>query len=357
MTTPSLPGLTRRRLAQTFGATVLATGVARSTAPVRAQDAEPVRVVATFSIVSDWVQQVGGENIELTTIVPAGGDAHTFDPSPDQVASVAEADVIFEIGLGFETWLDAMVEASGSTAERVVVTEGLDLLTAEEGGDEHAGEDEHEGEGNAVAHEGEASPEADEHAAEDHADEGEEHGQGETDPHIWGDVANALGAVDIITIRLGELDPNNAAAYDANAAAYVTQLEDLDAYVRETTGEIPEGQRNLVTTHDTFGYYAHAYGFTVVGTALSSLSTEGGDPPAGEIAALVEQIQSEGVPAIFAENIANDDLMQTIADEAGVTLAPTLYTDALGEPGSDGDTYIAMMTYNTDTIVAALGGD
>ena len=333
MTTPSLPGLTRRRLAQTVGAAVLATGVARSTVPVRAQDSGPVRVVATFSILADWVQQVGGKNIDLTTIVPAGGDAHTFDPSPDQVASIAEADVIFEIGLGFETWLDDMVGASGSTAERVVVSDGIAQL-------EGAGHEEQE------AHEDEEDA---------HEEDGEAHG--ETDPHIWGDVANAVIAVEIIRTRFGQIDPANAAGYDANTAAYSSDLDVLDASIRESTGAIPEDERRLVTTHDTFGYYAQAYGFTVVGTALGSLSTEGGDPPASEIAALVEAIQAEGVPAIFAENIANDDLMQTIADEADVTLAPPLYTDALGEPGSDGDTYVAMMTANTDTIVAALGGD
>lgn len=336
MTTRPLPGLTRRQLAQALGGAVLITGAARSNLPVRAQDAEPVRVVATFSILADWVQEVGGENIELTTIVPAGGDAHTFDPSPDQVASIAEADVIFEIGLGFETWLDDMVEASESAAGRVVVSEGIEQLEGAGHADEEA------------AHEGE------EDAHEEGEDESEAHG--EIDPHVWGDVANAVNAVEIIRARLGEADPANAATYDANATAYVTELDALDTSIREATQALPAEGRKLVTTHDTFGYYAHAYGFTVVGTALSSLSTEGGDPPAGEIAALVEAIQAEGVPAIFAENIANDDLMQTIADEAGVALAPPLYTDALGEPGSDGETYIAMMTSNTATIVAALGG-
>ena len=363
------------RLALTFA--MLVAGVA-TFAPVRAQDSEPLKVVATFSILADWVQNVGGENIELTTIVPAGGDAHTFDPSPEQVASVADADLIFEIGLGFESWLDDMVDASGSTAERVVVSDGVDLLTADgdHADEEHEGEaspegeahaDDHEGEAHADEHEGEASPEGDDHAADgeehvdehegdEHADEEAGHDHGEYDPHIWGDVANAMTAVDVINAHLNEADPDNAAAYDANAAAYVTELGDLDTYVRDAAGAIPEGGRNLVTTHDTFGYYADAYDFVVVGTALNSLSTEGGDPPASEIAALVEQIQAEGVPAIFAENVSNNDLMQTIADEAGVTLAPPLYTDALGEPGSDGETYVAMMTYNTDTIATALAG-
>jgi ABC-type Zn uptake system ZnuABC Zn-binding protein ZnuA len=298
--------------------------------PAAAQDDDPIKVVATFSILADWIQNVGGEHIEITTIVPAGGDAHTFDPNPEQVASIAEADVIFEIGLGFESWLDDMYDASGSSATRIVVSEGVELLSIDDGHDE-------------------------EHEGEEHAEEGHEHG--EHDPHIWGDVSNAIQAVESIRSHLSDVDPDNAADYDANAAAYTSELDELDTWIATGTQAIPEDQRKLVTTHDTFGYYAHAYDFQVVGTALSSLSTEGGDPPANEIAELVEHIQAENVPAIFAENISNNDLMQVIADEAGVTLAPPLYTDALGESGTDGDTYIAMMTYNTNTIVTALTGD
>jgi ABC-type Zn uptake system ZnuABC Zn-binding protein ZnuA len=298
-------------------------GPAATTTAAAAQEPEPIKVVATFSILADWAQNVGGDHIELTTIVPAGGDAHTFDPNPEQVASIADADLIFEIGVGFETWLDDMVDASGSAATRVAVSDGVELLTL----DEEHGEDEHDG---------------------------EEHGHGEQDPHIWGDVANASHAVELIRQALDTADPDNAAAYDANAAAYTGQLDTLDATIRKSVQSIPEDQRKLVTTHDTFGYYAHAYGFEIVGTALNSLSTEGGDPPARDIAALVESIQESGVPAIFAENVSNNDLMQVIADEAGVDLAPPLYSDALGEPGSDGDTYIRMMEYNTATIVAAL---
>jgi ABC-type Zn uptake system ZnuABC Zn-binding protein ZnuA len=290
----------------------------------RAAEAEPLRVVATFSILGDWVARVGDGTIDLTTIVPAGGDAHGFDPSPDQVASIADADLIFEIGLGFETWLDDMVEAAGSSAERVAVSDGVALLEA--GGEEH--EDEEDG-----------------------------HDHGEVDPHIWGDVANAMHAVGTVRDRLAAADPDNAATFEANAATYLEELATLDAAVRERTATIPDDQRKLVTTHDTFGYYARAYGFEIVGTALSSLTTESGDPSASDIAALVEAIEDAGVPAIFAENVSNSDLMEVIADEAGVELAPPLYSDALGDGDSDAPTYVAMMEYNTDTIVTALTAD
>lgn len=318
-----------------------------------AQEGEPLKVVATFSILADWVQQVGGDRVEVVTIVPAGGDAHAFDPNPDQVGQIADADLIFEIGAGFETWLDDMIAASGSDAQRIVVSDGLDLIGATEEGDDHEGEETHAEEASPEAeHEHEASPET------GHAEEsGDDHEHGEFDPHIWHDVANAIAIVEVIRAQLGMADSANAATFDANATAYTAELTELDTFIREQTGTLPEDRRKLVTSHDTFGYYARAYDFEIVGTALSSLTTESGDPPASEIAALVEQIQNSGVPAIFAENVSNPDLMQAIADEAGVTLAPTVYTDALGEPGSDGETFISMMRYNTTTIVTALSAE
>ena len=288
---------------------------------------DPPKVVATFSILADWVTNVGGDRIEVATIVPAGGDAHTFDPDPSQVASIADADVIFAIGPAFEPWLDGMMQSSGTSATYVEVTKGVTLL---DGAHEDDGEEHHEEDG---------------------------HDHGDTDPHIWGDAGNAAIAVETIRATLATADPDNADAYQKNADAYTTDLKDLDASIREKVATVPEENRKLVTSHDTFAYYAHAYGFEILGTALGSLSTEAGDPSAKDIAELVDAIDDAGVPAIFAENVVNPDLMQSIADEAGVELAPSLYTDALGEPGSDGDTYIRMMTYNTDTIVTALGGD
>ncbi len=314
----------------------------------QAQESGPLRVVATFSILGDWVTRAGGDRVEVVSIVPAGGDAHTFDPNPEQVASVAEADLIVEIGAGFEPWLDDMVAASGSGATRVAVSDGLDLI---------GGADEHEEEASPEAaheHDDEASPEA-AHADEGDDDHGHEHEPGEVDPHIWHDVSNVIASVETIRAALGTADAANSPTYDANAAAYTAELTALDAFIREETAKLPEDRRKLVTSHDTFGYFARAYGFEIVGTALNSLTTESNDPPAREIAALVEEIESSGVPAIFAENVSNTDLMESIAAEAGVTLAPPLYTDALGEPGSDGETYIAMMRSNVSTIVTALG--
>jgi zinc/manganese transport system substrate-binding protein len=286
---------------------------------------EPLRVVASFSILGDLVAKVGGEAVALTTLIGPGVDAHTFDPAPADLVALESADLIVENGLGFEPWLDRFFASTAPSGARVVASEGIAPRVA---GEEHEEGDAHEGE-----------------------DAGE-HGQ--FDPHVWHDVANAIVMVENIRDALAAADPANAGFYATNADAYINELEALDAAIREEVATLPEERRKLVTTHDTFGYFADAYGFTVVGTALGSLSTEAGDPSARDIALLIGQITESGVPAIFAENVANPDLMASIAAEAGVELAPPLYTDALGPPGSPGDTYVGMMENNAATIVQAL---
>jgi ABC-type Zn uptake system ZnuABC Zn-binding protein ZnuA len=303
-------------------------------AAAQSGDTNKLNVVVTFSILEDVVANVGGDAIELESIVPAGGDSHTFDPSPDQVAGVSDADLIFAIGIGFEPWLHDMVEASGTSGQEIEVTDGLDLIEGE--AEEHEDEE----------HADEATPEAE---ADEHA-----HDDSGVDPHVWGDVANVIAITATVRDALVAADPANAATYEANAAAYTTQLQDLDQWVRDEVAKLSEDRRKLVTSHDTFGYFARAYGFEVIGTAIGSVSTESGDPSAQDIAELVAQIEETGVPAIFAENVSNPDLIDAIASEAGVTVGPALYTDALGEPGSDGDTYVKLMTYNVTSIVTAL---
>ena len=290
---------------------------------------EPLQVVASFSVLGDLVQDVGGDAVQVTTLIGPGVDAHTYDPAPADLVVLESADVIFENGLGFEPWLDRFFESAQPAGERVVVTEGITPRAI----GEHDEEAEHEEE------------------------EGEEaHEYGEFDPHVWHDVANAIIIAGNIRDALVGADPAHAAEYEANAAATIADLEALDAWIREQVATLPEERRKLVTSHDTFGYFADAYGFAVLGTGFGSISTEAGDPSARDIAALVGEIEAAGVPAIFAENVANPDLMASIAAEAGVALAPTLYTDALGPAGSPGETYEGMMRSNVTTIVDALRG-
>jgi ABC-type Zn uptake system ZnuABC Zn-binding protein ZnuA len=301
--------------------------VAPTHMPAGAQSGEPVRVIATFSVLGDIVARVGGDRVEVSVLIPSGADAHVFEPTPEDAAKLEDAAVVFENGLGFEPWLDELYEASASDAARVVVTEGITPRAFGEEESDH--EEEHE--------------------------DGEEHDEhGEFDPHAWHDVQNAVVEAEAIRAALGAADPANAAIYDTNAAAYTAELQELDAYIVGQVATLPEERRRLVTSHDTFGYFAVRYGFEIVGTALGSISTEGGDPSARAINDLIDAIKDTEVPAIFAENVSNPSLMETIADEAGVTLAPTLYTDALGEPGSPGETYLGMIRFNVDTIVGAL---
>jgi ABC-type Zn uptake system ZnuABC Zn-binding protein ZnuA len=246
---------------------------------------------------------------------------------------LAEADLVFQNGLGFEPWLDDLYAASGSKATRVVVTEPIEPTKAA-AGDEHAVE---------------STPAADERIA------GADQGQGEFDPHVWSDAGNAIRMVEVIRDALVKADATHADTYTANAEQYLAKLKTLDDFIVAETNRLPPERRKLVTDHDALGYFAKRYGYEIVGTALGSISTETADPSAGELAELVEQIKAAGAPAIFAENVQNPDLMGRIASEAGVELGPTLYTDALGEPGSDGDTYLKLMRYNVTSIVTALG--
>lgn len=287
----------------------------------RFTDPGKLRVVATFSVLGDLVQNVAGDGAEVVTLVGPDGDAHTFDPSPQDGMAVADAQVLFENGVGFEAWLDKLHSSSGSKAVRVVASKGLEFREGE--------------------------------CRHDPKEKGKPHAH-EDDPHVWHDVRNAVHMVGVIRDRLCEVDPGRAEKYRANAAAYLTKLESLHAWVEASVAALPPDRRKLVTSHDTFGYFADRYGFTVAGTALASFSTEASDPSAAEFAKLVGSVKAAKVPAIFAENTHNPKLMERLAAEAGVKLAPPLFTDALGKPGSGGDTYEAMMRHNVGTIVDAL---
>ena len=281
-----------------------------------------LRVVATYSILGDLVKNVTGDTAEVVTLVGPDGDAHTFDPSPQDGMTVADAQLVFENGVGFEAWLDKLHSSSGSRAPRVVVTKGLELR---EGPCDHGPKEKQE--------------------------PGHKH---EDDPHVWHDVRNAIHMVGVIRDALCELDPTRAEEYRANAAAYLARLEALHTWVQKEVEPLPPDRRKLVTNHDTFGYFADRYGFKVAGTVLQSVSTEAGDPSAAEFAKLIEAVRAAKVPAIFAENVHNPKLVERLAAECGVKLAPPLYTDALGQPGTTGDTYENMVRHNITTIVAAL---
>ena len=271
-------------------------------------------VVATFSVLADLVRNVGGDRIQLDTVVGAGADAHTFEPSPADSVRLKEADLVFEHGLGFEPWLPELYESSGSAAARVPVTRGLkDLLEAGGEGD-----------------------------------------RAEYDPHVWHDPRYVITIVETIRDALSEANAADAGTYRANADRYVARLRELDGEIESQVSRVPEARRKLVTTHDTFAYFARRYNFEVVDSILGA-STEENEPSAAEVSKIVREIRASGVPAIFVENVSNPGVTERIAQETGVEIAPPLYTDALGDPGSEGETYLEMMRYNAGTIAEALG--
>jgi len=308
-------------------------------------------VMASTSIVADVVRQVGGELVQVETIVPIGADGHSYEPSPVDLARVSAAQIIFTVGVGYEEFLDRLIASSGTKAEIVALSENLPLRTlseeevgghmhGDEHGDEHADEhgDEH----------------ADEHGDE-HADEhGDEHGAGAVDPHTWTDPNNVKAWVEVIYATLSRLDPTNADTYAARAAAYRSQLDELDRWIAEQFAAIPAERRLIVADHIIFGYMADRYGLRQLGSIIPGVSTSA-SPSTQELAALQDMIADYSVPAIFVGDIANKQLAEQIARDTGVRIF-TVLTESLTDADGPGATYIDYMRFNVQTIVDSLRG-
>jgi ABC-type Zn uptake system ZnuABC Zn-binding protein ZnuA len=294
-----------------------------------AADPGAIGVVATTTVLADLVKQVGGSKVEVRSLVPPGGEVHTFDPSPSDVATVANADLVVMNGLGLDEWASDLVSGAGTDATVVELGEDLDgveYLT----GDEHAAGDDHGGEA------------TDADGGDDHADEG-------VNPHLWLNVAHARRYVERIAEALAAEDPDDAATYRSQGAAYDETLAALDGAIRERMGAVPEENRRIVSFHEAFPYFADAYGLEIVGVIVEA---PGQDPSAGEIAALVDAIRQSGAKAVFSEAQFDDRLARTIADEAGATVESDLYNDSIGP--APADSYVGMMEANVDRIEAAL---
>ncbi|MEZ5923850.1 MAG: metal ABC transporter substrate-binding protein [Hyphomicrobiaceae bacterium] len=292
---------------------------------------EKLKVVASFSILGDMTARIGGGKIDLTTLVGAGGDAHIFEPRPADAETVAKAQVMIVNGLGFEGWLDRLVEASGSKAKIAVATAGVETIKP---GEDHD-EDGHEEAGHA---EGEA-----------HADQGHDHG--DLDPHAWQSVNNAIIYVANITQALCDADRANCENYKANSAAYTAELAALDAEIRSAIRALPEDRRTAITGHDAFGYFAHAYGVTFL--APEGVSTES-EASAADVARLITQIKEDKASALFVESIADPRLIEQIGKDTGVKVGGTLYSDALSGANGPAPTYVDMMRYNARTLTETL---
>lgn len=270
-------------------------------------------VVATTVQVTALAREVGGDRIALRGLVPAGADAHEFEPTAKDLAAIEDARVILRHGIGLDDWLDPTLKA-GASATVVTVTDGIPL------------------EPPALAKEG-----------------------GTMDPHVWHDPDRAKMMVDNIARAFADADPANAGAYAAAARAYDAKLDATKADVQRIIDEIPPEDRKMVTNHDAFGYFARAFGLRVVGAVIPSFSTQA-EPSARDTAALLALIRDEHVRAIFAESTVNATLARTLARDANVTIVDDLYGDSLGKPGSGADTVDGMLLANARKIAGALKG-
>lgn len=289
------------------------TAVLSSCTPTVTVDSSLPQVVTTSTIIADLTAEVGGEEIELTSILQPGDDPHIYEPVPRDTVALEEADLILYNGYNLEPELIRLIDGVGNQAQKLAVGEVVEPLDLD--------------------YEGQRVP----------------------DPHVWGDVENAIAMVAAIRDQLIELSPDNADLFRSNADDLITELQALDAWIIAQIATIPPDQRQLVTTHDAFAYYVAAYDLTMLGT-LIGISTEE-QPSAQTVKTLSDAIRAAGVPAIFAETTINDSLIQAVATEAQVILAPQpLYSDSIGAPGSGGDSYIKMLVANTDAIASALGG-
>jgi zinc/manganese transport system substrate-binding protein len=297
-----------RRAALAAGLALLA-----SPLPAAAQGAGPVKAVATFSILGDLVRQVGGERVEVTTLVGPNGDAHVYSPTPADGRRLADARVIFTNGLNFEGWIDRLIKSSGAKAPRVEASRGVKPLEERE--------------------------------------HGHGHGHGSPDPHAWQSIGNAKIYVANIRDALIAADPEGKAAYETQAAAYLARLDEVEAQAKSLAARIPPERRKIITSHDAFRYFEAAYGIDFV--SPQGVSTDA-EASAKDVGRIIQQIRREKIAAVFVENVSDARLMERIAKETGARIGERVYSDALSEPGGPAGTYIDMMRHNIRAFSAAL---
>jgi zinc/manganese transport system substrate-binding protein len=300
--------MTKRILLQAGLALALILGLAGG-----AEAASKVKAVASFSILADMVKQVGGDRVEVITLVGPDGDAHVYEPTPADAKNLAGANILFTNGLGFEGWMDRLEKSSGFKGKVVVASTGVEPRTMVE----------------------------------------EEGGKKETitDPHAWQSLAN--GKLYVANIRDGliAVDPEGKATYEANANTYLDAIAKEETDVKAALAALPKERRKIITSHDAFGYFGAAYGLEVI--APEGVSTES-EASAQDVAKIIRQIKAEKIPAVFMENITDHRLLDQIASETNAKIGGTLYTDALSSPDGPAGTYLDMFRNNIETLTAAL---
>lgn len=300
--------------------------------------AQPLQVVASFSILADIATQVGGPDVAVRSLVGPDGDAHEYEPTPADARKLAAAQVLVVNGLDFEAWLPRLQKAAGFAGRTVVASKGIEPRRLDDAHEEHEEHGDHD----------------DRHHDHDHGHHGEHghhHHHGDLDPHAWQDLANGVIYARNIARAFAEADPAHAQAYRQRADAYVARIEALDQRVRQLFEAIEPARRKVVSSHDAFGYFGQAYGVRFI--ALAGVSTDA-EPSAADMARIIEQVRRESVPAVFIENIANPRLAQQLARETQARLGGTLYSDALAQPGEPAGTYLGMFEWNAQQLAAAL---
>ena len=314
--------------------------------PIVVNASESTPVVATFSIIGDMVERIGGEHISVTTLVGANGDTHVYQPTPADARAVSEAKVLIVNGLEFEGWLERLIEASDFTGAQVIATAGIDPIAFKE---EHHDDEEHAE--NEEHHDDEEHAQSEEHDEHEEEEGHHDHHHGAYDPHAWQSLNNAITYVDNITTALAQADPDNAAGFYQNRAAYIAEIEELNTNIQQMIEALPEERRTVVTSHDAFQYFGQDYGLTFL--APQGMSTES-EASAQDVAELIKQMRKEGISAVFVENITDSRLLEQIANETGATIGGTLYPGALSDQAGPAPTYLAMMRHNATTLADAL---
>jgi ABC-type Zn uptake system ZnuABC Zn-binding protein ZnuA len=276
---------------------------------------QPLKVLAVESFLTDIAQNVAGDRLKVDTLIPIGVDPHAYQPTPQDVAKIAASQVLIVNGAGFETWLKNVLENAGGKRQVIEAAAGL----------------------------ASRKPGVNEVIDPDHVG----------DPHFWLDPNNVIKYAENVRDGLAQANPAGKTAYTRNAERYISQLKDLDTWIQAEVSQIPVEKRLLVTNHESFGYFADRYGFTIAGTIIPSTSSEA-SPSAQQMAALIDAIKNRGIKAIFLETGANPQIADQIAQETGAKVITNLYTHSLTDASGEAPTYLAMMKVNVQNIVGAL---
>ena len=305
---------------------LLAAGCSRQrgaqTSPGAAPGTARAQVIAVETFLADMTRQVAGDRAEVRALIPAGVEPHGYEPTPQDIAAVAEARLLIVNGAGLESFLSKLLSTAGKSRAIAEASSGIP---------------------NRKAREGEAVEDAGAPAG----------APADVDPHFWLDPLLAVKYVENIRDALAAMDPAETAAYQANAEAYIGKLRELDRWIAGQVAAIPPADRLLVTNHESLGYFADRYGFRIIGTIIPSVSAEAA-PTARQLARLIDVLRAAGAKAVFLETGASAQLAQQVAREAGVAVVEELYTHALSDASGPAPTYIAMMEHDVKTIVAAL---